>query len=148
MLVILQNPKKPSARKLRRILRKNRPLSRHGNQVFSFSYLYRPFLPSAFFLILIILVGSAFLGSYGNAAGSTIQSGLAPVGKPLGKGLETVASPVGGLVEPLVGGIMKSGSAFGENFGTGAGNMDQKKKAEMEQARWVTSQAWANELFV
>ncbi|KAI4217356.1 MAG: hypothetical protein LQ351_000665 [Letrouitia transgressa] len=92
--------------------------------------------------------GSAFLGSYGNAAGSTIQSGLAPVGKPLGKGLETVASPVGGLVEPLVGGIMKSGSAFGENFGTGAGNMDQKKKAEMEQARWVTSQAWANELFV
>ncbi|KAL9034165.1 MAG: hypothetical protein Q9214_007169 [Letrouitia sp. 1 TL-2023] len=79
--------------------------------------------------------GSAFLGSYGNAAGSTIQSGLEPVGKPLGKGLETVASPVGGLVEPIVGGIMKSGQAFGENFGTGAGNMDQKKKAQMEEAR-------------
>lgn len=30
---------------------------------------------------------------------------------------------------------MKSGQAFGENFGTGAGNMDQKKKAQMEEAR-------------
>ncbi|KAL8739528.1 MAG: hypothetical protein Q9184_008591, partial [Pyrenodesmia sp. 2 TL-2023] len=61
--------------------------------------------------------GSALLGSYGNSIGSTVQSGLSPVGKPLGKGLETVASPVGGLVEPLVGGIMKSGKGFGDTVG-------------------------------
>lgn len=57
------------------------------------------------------------------------------MGKPLGKGLETVASPVGGLVEPLVGGIMKSGKGFGDTVGVGAGNQDQKKAEEAERER-------------
>jgi hypothetical protein len=60
----------------------------------------------------------------GNAAGDYIQKGLNPVGQYAGKGLETVAKPVGGLVEPLVGGIMKSGEAFGEQAGVGFGNKE------------------------
>ncbi|KAL8732650.1 MAG: hypothetical protein Q9166_002625 [cf. Caloplaca sp. 2 TL-2023] len=79
--------------------------------------------------------GSAFFGSYGNAAGDKVSSTLSPVGKPLGKGLETVASPVGGLVEPLVGGIMKSGKGFGDTVGVGAGNQDHKKYEEAERER-------------
>ncbi|KAL8877795.1 MAG: hypothetical protein Q9192_008595 [Flavoplaca navasiana] len=79
--------------------------------------------------------GSAFLGGYGNAAGDKVSSTLSPVGKPVGKGLETVASPVGGLVEPLVGGIMKSGKGFGDTVGVGAGNQDQKKYEEKESER-------------
>ncbi|KAL8774801.1 MAG: hypothetical protein Q9209_000740 [Squamulea sp. 1 TL-2023] len=79
--------------------------------------------------------GSAFLGGYGNSAGDKVSSTLSPVGKPLGKGLETVASPVGGLVEPLVGGLMKSGKGFGDTVGVGAGNQDQKKYEEAEQER-------------
>ena len=58
----------------------------------------------------------------GNAAGDKIQAGLAPVGNTVGKGLEIAGKPVGGLVEPLVGGITKSGRAFGEATGVGAGN--------------------------
>ncbi|KAL8800393.1 MAG: hypothetical protein Q9223_007295 [Gallowayella weberi] len=64
-----------------------------------------------------------------------VSSTLSPVGKPLGKGLETVASPVGGLVEPLVGGIMRSGKGFGDTVGVGAGNQDQKKAEEAERER-------------
>ncbi|KAL9018990.1 MAG: hypothetical protein Q9185_003732 [Variospora sp. 1 TL-2023] len=79
--------------------------------------------------------GSALLGTYGNTAGSKIESGLSPVGKPLGKGLETVAAPVGGLVEPLVGGVMRSGQGFGDTVGVGAGNQDAKKREEMERER-------------
>ncbi|KAL9599685.1 MAG: hypothetical protein Q9219_003673 [cf. Caloplaca sp. 3 TL-2023] len=98
--------------------------------------------------------GSAFLGSYGNSVGdkgssslpphsplpptdspTTVSSTLSPVGKPLGKGLETVASPVGGLVEPLVGGVMKSGKGWGDQVGVGAGNQDRKKLEEMERER-------------
>ena len=61
---------------------------------------------------------------------------MSPVGKPLGKGLETVAAPVGGVVEPLVGGLMKSGSAFGSAAGVGAGNMEHKnREAEEERHR-------------
>ncbi|KAL8995117.1 MAG: hypothetical protein Q9169_005100 [Polycauliona sp. 2 TL-2023] len=79
--------------------------------------------------------GSAFLGGYGNSVGGKVSSTLSPVGKPLGKGLETVASPVGGLVEPLVGGIMKSGEGFGDTVGVGAGNQDKKKFDEAEKER-------------
>ncbi|KAL8910218.1 MAG: hypothetical protein Q9171_004461 [Xanthocarpia ochracea] len=79
--------------------------------------------------------GSAFLGGYGNTAGDKVSSTLSPVGKPLGKGLETVASPVGGLVEPLVGGILKSGKGFGDTVGVGAGNQDHKKFEEAERER-------------
>ncbi|KAI4090846.1 MAG: hypothetical protein LQ344_004493 [Seirophora lacunosa] len=79
--------------------------------------------------------GSALLGSYGNSVGDKVQSTLSPIGQPLGKGLGTIASPVGGLVEPLVGGVMKSGAGFGDTVGVGAGNQDAKKRAEMERAR-------------
>jgi hypothetical protein len=75
------------------------------------------------------------LGKYGNSMGDKIESGLSPLGKPLGKGLGMVARPVGGLVEPLVGGLMKSGSAFGAAAGVGAGNMDHKNAAEEEEKR-------------
>jgi hypothetical protein len=75
------------------------------------------------------------LGKYGNSMGDKIESGLSPVGKPLGKGLGMVGRPVGGLVEPLVGGLMKSGSAFGDAAGVGAGNLDHKNAAEEEERR-------------
>lgn len=77
----------------------------------------------------------ALLGKYGNRVGDTIESGLSPVGQPLGKGLETVVRPVGGLVDGLVGGLMRSGAAFGDAAGVGAGNMDHKRAAEEEEKR-------------
>lgn len=80
-------------------------------------------------------VTDAFLGSYGNSAGDKIQSGLSPLGKPLGKGLGVLGKPVGGLIEPLVGGLVKSGSAFGDAAGVGAGNMDHKNAAEEEEMK-------------
>ena len=46
-----------------------------------------------------------------------------------------VGKPVGGLVEPLLGGLMKSGGAFGEASGVGAGNMDHKKAADEEELK-------------
>ena len=51
-------------------------------------------------------------GNFGNAAGDTIQGTLGKVGNPVGKGLETVAKPVGGLVEPIVGGLFKAPENF------------------------------------
>lgn len=77
-----------------------------------------------------------FLGSYGNAAGNKVESTLSPIGRPMGKGFETVTKPVGGVVDALVGGLMRSGGAYGEVAGVGAGNMDKKKaeeKAEMHE---------------
>jgi len=79
--------------------------------------------------------GDAMLGKYGNSVGDKIESGLSPVGKPLGKGLGMVGKPVGGLVEPLLGGLMKSGDAFGQAAGVGAGNLDHKNAAEEEERR-------------
>lgn len=40
---------------------------------------------------------------------------------------------MGGLVEPLVGGLLKSGGAYGEAAGVGAGNMDKEKAEEQEK---------------
>jgi hypothetical protein len=77
----------------------------------------------------------AMLGKYGNSIGDKIESGLSPVGKPLGKGLEMVGKPIGGIVDPLVGGLMRSGAAFGAAAGVGAGNMDHKNAAEEEEKR-------------
>jgi hypothetical protein len=70
------------------------------------------------------------LSSYGNSFGNTIQEKLSPVGNVAGKGLEKLGGPVGGVVDPLLGGVMRSGGAFGTAFGVGAGNMDNKKAAE------------------
>ena len=58
---------------------------------------------------------------------------MSPVGKPLGKGLSMVASPVGGLVEPLVGGLTKSGDAYGAVAGVGSGNMEHRNREEQEE---------------
>lgn len=41
---------------------------------------------------------------------------------------------MGGLVEPLVGGLMRSGGAYGDVMNVGAGNMDNKKREEKEEA--------------
>ena len=70
------------------------------------------------------------LSSYGNNLGNTIEDKLSPVGNVMGKGLEKVGGPVGGVVDPLLGGVMRSGGAFGEAVGVGSGNMDKKKAAE------------------
>lgn len=70
---------------------------------------------------------------YGEAVGGKMESVMSPVGKPLGKGLETIAGPVGGLVDPLVGGISRSGAAFGAATGVGAGNMEHKNREEQEE---------------
>ena len=75
------------------------------------------------------------LGKYGNSIGDKIESGLSPVGGPLGKGLGMVARPIGGLVDPIVGGLMRSGAAFGDAAGVGAGNMDHKRAAEEEERK-------------
>ena len=47
-------------------------------------------------------------GKFGNSAGDKIQNTLGKVGGPVGKGLETVAAPVGGLIDPLVGGLFRA----------------------------------------
>ncbi|KAF6220087.1 hypothetical protein HO133_003218 [Letharia lupina] len=47
-------------------------------------------------------------GNFGNSAGDKIQGTLGKVGGPVGKGLETVAAPVGGLIDPLVGGLFRA----------------------------------------
>ncbi len=48
----------------------------------------------------------------------------------MGKGLEQVGRPVGGVVDPLVGGVMKGAGAWGSAFGVGSGNMDKRNAAE------------------
>lgn len=55
----------------------------------------------------------------------------------VGTGLEKVAGPVGGLVEPLVGGVMKTGEAFGTQANVGFGNKGggPAKQAEAEGER-------------
>lgn len=74
-----------------------------------------------------------FLGSYGNAAGNKIESTLSPIGRPMGKGFQIVTKPVGGVVDAVVGGLIRSGAAYGEVAGVGAGNMDKKKAEEKEE---------------
>lgn len=73
----------------------------------------------------------------GNSAGDWIQDKLNPVGKYTGKGLETIGKPVGGIVDPLVGGTMRSGEAFGDTIGVGYGNKEggPAKQQEAEAQR-------------
>ncbi|MCJ1359275.1 MAG: hypothetical protein MMC33_009276 [Icmadophila ericetorum] len=75
------------------------------------------------------------LNSYGNAVGDKISDTLSPVGKPVGKGLETIGKPIGGILEPLVGGVLKGGNAWGETLGVGAGNLEHKKQYEEEERK-------------
>lgn len=75
----------------------------------------------------------------GNSAGEWIQGKLNPVGKYAGKGLETVGKPVGGIVDPLVGGVMRSGEGFGDTIGVGYGNKEggpaKQQEAEAEKMK-------------
>lgn len=68
----------------------------------------------------------------GNSAGDWVQGKLNPVGQYAGKGFETVAKPVGGIVDPLVGGIMRTGEAFGEQAGVGYGNKEGGPAKQMD----------------
>lgn len=58
----------------------------------------------------LLLLGSILSapGNFGNSAGDKIQGTLGKVGGPVGKGLETIAGPVGGLIDPLVGGMFRA----------------------------------------
>lgn len=77
----------------------------------------------------------------GGAAGDKIQSVLSPVGNTAGKGLGMVGKPVGGIVEPLLGGVMKGGQGVGELAGVGFGNAEggPAKAAEAEHERMKKS---------
>lgn len=72
-------------------------------------------------------------------AGDKIQAGLAPVGKYAGKGLETVSKPVGSLVDPLLGGVMRAGETFGNEMGVGIGNKEggpaKQQEAEAQKMK-------------
>ncbi|MCJ1472772.1 hypothetical protein MMC13_001421 [Lambiella insularis] len=72
------------------------------------------------------------LSSYGDSAGSKIDSTLGIVGKPLGSGLSMVGAPVGGLVDSIVGngGLMQAGRVAGGVSGQGAGGMDTSEMQE------------------
>lgn len=58
----------------------------------------------------------------GDAAGQKINDVLSPVGQYTGKGLETAAAPVGGIVKPTVGAVMEFGKGWGDQLGVGFGN--------------------------
>ncbi|KAL9113622.1 MAG: hypothetical protein Q9227_002360 [Pyrenula ochraceoflavens] len=76
----------------------------------------------------------AYLGKYGNAAGDKIEGTLGKVGQPVGKGLGYATKPVGSLVEPVVGGLMKSGNAFGSLVKEEYGKPDSEtQKEEMKK---------------
>ncbi|KAL9098145.1 MAG: hypothetical protein Q9163_006139 [Psora crenata] len=56
--------------------------------------------------------GGSWVGApqhYGNQAGEKVQGTLGKVGEPVGKGLSYAAAPVGSIVDPVVGGVMRSG---------------------------------------
>lgn len=72
-----------------------------------------------------------------------MQSKLNPVGQYAGKGFETVGKPIGGIVDPIVGGIMRGGETFGDNMGVGYGNKDggpaKQQEAEGEKLKQPTA---------
>lgn len=67
----------------------------------------------------------------GNKAGDAIQSTVGKVGQPVGKGLETVTKPVGGVVGAVVDAPFKAGEMA---TGSGEHGADIKKQtAEAEK---------------
>ena len=64
----------------------------------------------------------------GNKAGSAIDSTIGKVGHPIGKGLETVTAPVGGVVGSLVNAPFKAGE-----MATGKGEAGETVRKEGEQ---------------
>jgi hypothetical protein len=85
------------------------------------------------------------LSSYGNNFGNAIEDKLSPVGNVMGKGLEQVGRPVGGIVDPLLGGVFRSGGAFGTAVGVGSGNMDKRNAAEAEEKERMKQQIGGKE---
>ena len=77
-----------------------------------------------------ILLGNVLSApqNYGNAAGEKIQGALGKVGGPVGKGFETAAKPIGGVVEPVLGGLFRAPEAFGH-----AADSDAKAKKQDEE---------------
>jgi len=75
----------------------------------------------------------------GNAAGEKIQEVLSPVGQYTGTALKHVAGPIGGLVDPTVGGVMRMGKGWGEQLGVGFGNYEggpaQAQEAEAKRMK-------------
>ncbi|KAL6249220.1 hypothetical protein RBB50_004283 [Rhinocladiella similis] len=73
--------------------------------------------------------------SLGNSAGDKIQDTLSPVGKHAGPVLEKAGGPIGGIVDPTVGGIMRAGKGWGDQIGVGFGNEGggPAKQQEAEQ---------------
>lgn len=75
----------------------------------------------------------------GNAAGDWVQDKLNPVGQYAGKGFETIGKPIGGVVDPLVGGLMRGSEAFGDQLGVGFGNKEggpaKQQEAEGERMK-------------
>jgi len=74
---------------------------------------------------------------FGSSIGGKIEDTLSPVGKHAGPVLEKGAGPIGAVVDPLVGGIMKGGKGWGETLGVGYGNAEggPAKQQEAEHAR-------------
>ncbi|KIW76999.1 hypothetical protein Z517_09443 [Fonsecaea pedrosoi CBS 271.37] len=73
----------------------------------------------------------------GDSAGEKVESALSPVGKYVGAGLEKAAGPVGGVVDPVVGGVMRMGKGWGDQLGVGYGNHEggPAKQEEAEGQR-------------
>lgn len=93
-------------------------------------------------LILLMLCRGFGIGSWyskpeslGNSAGDKIQDTLSPVGKHAGPVLEKAGGPIGGIVDPTVGGIMRAGKGWGDQIGVGFGNEGggPAKQQEAEQ---------------
>ncbi|OQU96289.1 hypothetical protein CLAIMM_02394 [Cladophialophora immunda] len=73
----------------------------------------------------------------GDRAGEKVESVLSPVGKYVGPGLEKAAGPIGGIVDPTVGSVLRMGKGWGEQLGVGYGNHEggPAKQEEAEGQR-------------
>jgi len=65
---------------------------------------------------------------YGNKAGNAIDSTLGKVGHPVGKGLETITAPIGGVVGAVADAPFKAGE-----MATGKGESGKPVKEAMDQ---------------
>lgn len=83
--------------------------------------------------------GATWTEETGNAAGDWVQDKLHPVGQYTGKGLEQVGKPLGGIIDPTVGAVMRGGEAFGNQLNVGYGNKEggpaKQQEAEGERMK-------------
>ncbi|EXJ91353.1 hypothetical protein A1O1_04465 [Capronia coronata CBS 617.96] len=75
--------------------------------------------------------------NFGNKAGDKVEGMLSPVGKYTGPALQKAGGPIGGLVDPTIGGVMRMGKGWGEQVGVGFGNHEggPAKQEEAEAQR-------------